>query len=29
MNVAVVGLWHLGTVTAACVADCRHLDHRR
>jgi UDPglucose 6-dehydrogenase len=21
MNVAVVGLWHLGTVTAACVAD--------
>ncbi len=21
MNVAVVGLWHLGTVTAACIAD--------
>ncbi|HEV8437430.1 MAG TPA: nucleotide sugar dehydrogenase [Methylomirabilota bacterium] len=24
MNVAVVGLWHLGTVTAACVAAARH-----
>ncbi len=24
MNVAVVGLWHLGTVTAACVASAGH-----
>jgi UDPglucose 6-dehydrogenase len=24
MNVAVLGLWHLGSVTAACVADAGH-----
>ena len=24
MNVAVVGLWHLGTVTAACLAAAGH-----
>jgi UDPglucose 6-dehydrogenase len=24
MKVCVVGLWHLGTVTAACLADCGH-----
>lgn len=24
MRIAVVGLWHLGTVTAACLADGRH-----
>lgn len=24
MNVCVVGLWHLGTVTAACLADAGH-----
>src|SRR5690348_6492112 len=24
MNVAVLGLWHLGSVTAACAADAGH-----
>ena len=24
MNVCVLGLWHLGTVTAACLAAARH-----
>ena len=24
MKVSVFGLWHLGSVTSACLADCGH-----